>query len=278
VADHEAAVAFIQSNGDELERARLRRLLLGVTPPPQVVDQLLTGQQANGGWTPSWAPFWAPDYASIDATCFHLAQASQLGVANEAAVKRATGFLIARQSPDGWWEEEPILAQQTPPWAKPGEIHARLYLTANAGLWLAVLSAGAADAATANRAAAYLAAHVSPDGRLASFLHTHWLAGSLFWRVGNEDLALSVFDYVHGRLQDLAASSLAWLGVSLFTAGVPREHALARAAAEVLQHEQQPDGRWVSEDGPQNDVHTTLEALHVLLWQANSPKRNGSTL
>jgi len=274
VADHEAAVVFIQSNGDELERARLRRLLFGATPPPQVVDQLLAGQQANGGWTPSWAP----DYASIDATCFHLAQASQLGVVDEPAVKRATGFLIARQSNDGWWEEERIVAQQAPPWAKPGELHARLYLTANAGLWLAVLSAGAADAAAANRAAAYLAAHVSTDGRFASFLHTHWLAGCLFWRVGDEDLARSVFDCIHGRLQDLAASNLAWLGVSLFTAGVPREHALARAAAEVLQHEQQPYGRWVSEDGPQNDVHTTLEALHVLLWQATSPKGSGPAL
>lgn len=41
--------------------------------------------------------------------------------------------------------------------------------------------------------------------------------------------------------------------------------AFVRSAGDLVEQAlQEPDGRWSSEDGPQRDVHTTLEALRVL--------------
>jgi hypothetical protein len=65
-------------------------------------------------------------------------------------------------------------------------------------------------------------------------------------------------------LEGLPASSLSWLLSTLLLAGVPSDHRLVEAAATRLLALQESDGRWSSEDGPQRDVHTTLEALRVL--------------
>src|SRR5579859_2299383 len=75
---------------------------------------------------------------SLDATCFRVAQAEQFGMtAKEAAIRDALTFLALRQRDDGSWEEEDHVAELTPPWATPGDLAARLYLTANCGFWLA---------------------------------------------------------------------------------------------------------------------------------------------
>ena len=252
-----AAIAFVRANGDSVEQARLDHLLNGKPPDPVIVQQLFAGQRTDGGWS----PFWAADYSSLDATCFRLAQAEQFGMAaQEPAVHHALTFLAQRQREDGSWEEDEYVAQLAPPWATPGNLAARLYLTANCGFWLATLMETPVNA---SRAADYLQQHLDGNGQLPTFLHAHWLAGSLWYRLGRKE-AKRVFNYLERQLPVLPASNLAWLLSTLLLAGVQPSEFIIRQAVSLLEQLQEQDGRWTSEDGPERDVHATLEALHVL--------------
>jgi hypothetical protein len=252
------AVEFIRRTGNEVEQARLNYLLTNQRPAHDVVTKLFSGQRSDGGWS----PFWAQDYSSLDATCFRLAQAEQMGLlGSETAIMRAVSFLTQRQSPDGSWEEGKKIANFAPTWARPGDLSARLYLTANCGFWLALL--GDPDK-SASKAANYLQQHLDQDGHLPSYLHTHWLAGGLWYKLNRHKSAERVFEYLDRRMADLAASHLSWLITTVCAAGSPPSHPLVDKAASLLTQSQQDDGRWPSEDGPSQDVHSTLEALRTL--------------
>src|SRR5688500_199263 len=174
VFDAARAIAFVESHADPSERERLRALMAGEPPSEATADAVLAGQRPDGGY----APFWAPDYSGLDATCFRLALAEQLGVKpaepaertermqrtepgqagphNKLAgagdvdpspasrqVARALAFIAGRQLPDGTWQEDVTSltthAASVPPWLTPGDAAATLYLTANCGYWLGAL-------------------------------------------------------------------------------------------------------------------------------------------
>ena len=256
--DIQSAVTFVSSRGDAAEQARLKYLLTLERPSPEAINALLAGQRDDGGWP----PFWASNYSSRDATCFRLAQAEQMGITpSEPAIAQALQFLAGRQHTDGSWEEDTSVASAAPPWARPGEVAARLYLTANCGFWMAMLD-GPGDGAL--HAAGYLHTHLGEDGNMPTFLHAHWLAGGLWHRMNRRELAERVFGYLESRLSELAVSNLAWLITALCAAGVPASHRLISTAAELLTQQQSPDGRWPSEDGPDRDVHSTLESMRAL--------------
>lgn len=253
-----AAVDFVRAHGTPVEQARLDALLSGTWPSADALAALCAGQRPDGGWP----PFWAPDYSSVDATCYRLAQAEQVAVNPGAPpIQRALAFLAGRQHRDGWWEEDEAVAAVAPPWAAPGDPAARLYLAANGGFWLGLWGASGEGAL---RAADYLRRHLDDSGHLPTFLHAHWLAAGLWYRLGQPETAERVLVYLRARLADMEASHLAWLMNALLIAAVPGQHPLLADAATALARQQQPDGRWVSEDGPERDVHTTLEALRAL--------------
>lgn len=254
--DIEKAIQFIKENGNEVEQARLNYVLSNERPLEKIIAQLFTNQRADG----SWLPFWADDYSSLDATCFRLAQAEQLGlIQSEVAVTRAVNFLAQQQSLDGSWEEDVEVVDSAPPWSKPGDLSAKLYLTSNCGLWLALL--GNPDR-NASKAAEYLGTHLDQDGQMPSFLHTHWLAGGLFHKLGLQT-SERIFDYLHNKINELATSNLSWLITTLCAAGVPATYSLLDEAVALLEKNQKDDGRWESEDGSRQDVHATLEAIRA---------------
>jgi hypothetical protein len=121
----------------------------------------LTNQRSDGGWS----PFWATDYSSLDATCYRLAQAEQMGYTapDEPALRRALQFFVHRQQRDGSLEEETGKAGAVPNWAKPGDQAVKLYLTANCGYWLASWDQAIPHA---QRAAAYVLQFLDEQGRL----------------------------------------------------------------------------------------------------------------
>ncbi|MGE5588956.1 MAG: hypothetical protein ACM3ZO_12185 [Clostridia bacterium] len=85
------AIAFVEGRGGPVELARLRRLVSGEKAPEHAVTALLDGQCAEGGWP----VFWKPRASSLDATCFRLALAEQVGVGPEhPAIGRAAAFLV----------------------------------------------------------------------------------------------------------------------------------------------------------------------------------------
>jgi len=255
--DIEKAIQFVKDNGNEVEQARLRYILAGERPSELIKTTLFAQQRLDGGW----APFWADDYSSLDATCFRLAQAEQLGINEfENAVRAALNFLADRQSPDGSWEEYGEVADAAPPWALPGDLSSRLYLTANCGLWMALLG-NPGD--RASKAAEYLRTYLDEDGHLPGFTHTHWLAGGLWYKLDWQD-AERVFESLAKRISDLAPSHLAWLLTTMCAAGVPASHYLIKSAVPLLERSQRNGGYWESEDDPGFNVHVTLEALRAL--------------
>jgi hypothetical protein len=257
VINAQSAINFVLSSGDPVELARLRYLLDGEPPAPAIIQQLFTDQREDGGWS----PFWAADYSSLDATCFRLGQAEQLGLnVNEFEINRALNFLVQRQQGDGSWEEDARVAEQAPPWATPGDLAAHLYLTANCGFWLVVWG-DTPDHVL--KAASYLQRYLNETGQMPSFVHTHWLAAGLWYRL-HLQYADHVFGFLSQQISSLPVSNLAWLLSTLLLAGVPAEHSLIQRASSLLMKQQKQDGRWLSEDGPERDVHATLESLRVL--------------
>ncbi|MEZ4511424.1 MAG: hypothetical protein R3C62_06090 [Chloroflexota bacterium] len=250
------AIAFVQANGNPCELARLAFLTEGKRPFAAIVAEFAASQRADGGWVPFWA-----DISSVDATCYQLTQLEQLGLAaDEPVVARALAFLHQRQRADGSWEEETAVADQAPPWAKPGDLAAMLYLTANCGFWLAVLGHSEASLAVT---AHLLRQHLAADGSLPSFLHTHWLAAALWLSLGEREPVTAVLRHLTTHLDKLSANNLTWLLTALQATGQPIDHPFIPQARAKLAGLQLENGRWLSDDAMERDVHVTLEALRV---------------
>lgn len=241
-----------------MEQARLRLALAGEAPAADIIEQLERSQRGDGGW----APFWAPDYSSLDATCYQLAQADQLGMSYRSLMFiDAVRFLAERQKPDGAWEEDRAEAENAPIWAMPGDTAAGLYLTANCGFWMAL--SGLMPSA-AREAAAYLAHHQGPHGALPSFLQAHWLAAALWQHGGMAAEADKTLTYLRGRVPDLSAGNLAWLVIALRRGGVDAGDPTVTDALDRLSALRDPAGHWPSDEGAANSVHVTIEAILAL--------------
>lgn len=263
--DFQAAKDFVARHGDPIEQARLQYLMTGAPASGQAAAAVLSGQRTDGGWEPRWAAY----YSSLDATCFRLTQARQLGLGgDEPHMAHALQFLAERQNSEGSWEEDASVAELAPPWAAPGELDARLYLTANCSYWLGLFDP-AAEAAV--QASAFLLSYLEPDGRLPTFLHGHWLCAGLWTLLEEAGAAEVILTHLLSRLPGMNASNIAWMVTTLCDAGLETSHELIQKGLFHLNSYQQPEGRWSSEDGPARDVHATLEAM-----LANKMARHGS--
>jgi len=257
-SDLENVLAYVRERGTATELARLRYLLSGESAPADVRESFERAQRSDGGWSPPWAP----DYSSVDATCFQLALADQLGLDRRSPLFiDALRFLAERQRADGYWEEEEEMAAAAPPWAQPGDTAARLYVTANCGFWAAVT--GLVPTA-ARDAAAYLSYHLHEDGELPSFLQTHWLSAALWQQRGLVDEANKTLSYLAARVGDLSAGNLAWMIIALREGGVAAADAAISGALDRLLALRLPEGHWPSDEGIENSVHVTIEALKAL--------------
>ncbi|MCI0687210.1 MAG: hypothetical protein L0Y54_08245, partial [Sporichthyaceae bacterium] len=170
-------------------------------------------------------------------------------------IDRAVRFLANSQRPDGSFEEEAAFGGVTPAWARPHDLAARIYMTANCSHWLDRLGA---EPRAVRRSAAYLATCIGPDGRLPSFLHAQWLAAPVLRHSGYTAEADRMLWALAYRVDSLGPNALAWLADA-----IPDEPIAAEARMRLLDI-QQTDGRWISEDGPDHDVGTTLTALRAL--------------
>lgn len=258
------AAEFVRRRGSPADVGRLDYVLFGDPVSDTARSDAFAGQREDGGWP----PFWAPTYSSLDATCYRLAQAEQMGIgASDDAVRRAMRFLVGRQLPSGYWQEDLSVAALAPPWAAPGKDETRAYLTANCGFWLAVLGVLADEQRAAGRAAEALASDITPDARLQGFTHVNWLAAGLWRLTDHGDLANRSEQWLEQRVRDgLPSGALTWLLSTLRVAGASPASRLVLVGVAQLATQQRMDGGWLSEDGPEREPHVTLEAMRALLW------------
>lgn len=271
MVDFEAAMGFVIAKGDPVDRARLSWLRTGTPPDPELVARSEAGQTADGGWP----AFWADGVASVDATCFRLAELDDLGALGRPSVRHALDWLANRQRSDGTWEEDVALAEIAPPWARPGDPEACLYLTANAAFWLSVAgpearSAGPLDnrpggayAGVVAKAAQALRGSLRPGGTWPSFLVTGWLGAAVLHRQEMYYEAALMQMVLAGRLPDMTPADVAWLAAALRRAGVAADDQLLAAARARLTQTQRSDGGWTSDDGEQFDIQVTLNAIRA---------------
>lgn len=268
-----------------MDRARLSRLRTGAAASDDLVDNVEAGQTPGGGWPAQWAG----EVASVDATCFRLAELDDLGGLRRPAATRALEWLAQRQRQDGFWEEDATLAKSAPPWAQPGDRDARFYLTANAAFWLAIAAADAAitdslaldapnEFATTvqptsvkavygpqlDRAARAILDSLAPDGSWPGFLVSGWLAAAVLNRTEYYYEAARILVALAERVPSMSAADTAWMVAALRRAGIGAEDSIIVAGRQRLSDTQRPDGAWPSDDAPTLDVHTTLTALRAL--------------
>ncbi|MEV5763911.1 prenyltransferase/squalene oxidase repeat-containing protein [Micromonospora sp. NPDC052213] len=271
MVDMDAAIGFVVAHGDAVDRARLSRLRTGAPVPVELLDEAEAGQAPGGGWP----AVLGGEVASVDATCFRLAELDDLGALGRPAARHALDWLAARQLPDGGWEEDPRLAGLAPEWARPGDPEARLYLTANAGYWLTVAGldaraagpldhrVGGAYAGVVQAAAHALAAALAPDGSWPSFLPAGWLSAAVLHRQQMYDESARIQAVLAERVPRMSPADVAWLAATLRRVEGSEEQWLFVAARRRLAETQRSDGGWDSDDGHQFDVHTTLTAIRA---------------
>jgi hypothetical protein len=260
MADLDAAIGYVVAHGDPVDRARLSWLRSGILPPPEVLEKVEQGQTPDGGWP----AFWAGDIASIDATCFRLAEIDDLGGLSRSAARKALRWLASRQRPDGTWREDESLAGSAPPWAEPGNPEAGLYLTTNAAFWLTVGDPEGGHAATVARAVEAFRASLNPDGTWPSFLVAGWLGAALLYHLGWFYEAAQIQMTLADRVPQMSAADCAWMICALRRLGISAEDHLIFAARHRLSETQRTDGGWESDDGEAFNVHTTLTAIRAL--------------
>ncbi|GGR83309.1 hypothetical protein GCM10010169_29460 [Micromonospora fulviviridis] len=271
VVDLDGAIGFVVAHGDAVDRARLSRLRTGAPVPPELLDAAESGQAPGGGWP----AVLDGEVASVDATCYRLAELDDLGALGRPAARHALDWLAARQLADGGWDEDPSLAGFAPEWATPGDPEARLFLTANAGFWLTVAGldaraagpldhrVGGAYAGVVQAAAQALAAQLAPDGSWPSFLPAGWLAAAVLHRQQMYYESARIQALLAERIPQMSPADVAWLAATLRRVDVGEEQWLLVSARRRLAETQRSDGGWDSDDGHQFDVHTTLRAIRA---------------
>lgn len=265
MVDLDAAIGYVVAHGDAVDRARLAWLRTGQAPPADVLEKAEVGQAPDGGWP----AYWGANVASVDATCFRLAELDDLGAIDRPAARRALGWLGRSQRPDGMWEEDASLAGIAPPWAQPGDDEARLYLTTNAAFWLVVGGPGTGADADEHatrlaRAAEAFRASLGPGGSWPSFLVTGWLGCALLYHLGWFYESAQIQVALADRVPQMSAADTASMSAALRRVGMAAEDWLLGAARRRLSETQRSDGGWESDDGDQFNVHTTLAAIRAL--------------
>jgi hypothetical protein len=264
MVDLDAAIGYVVAHGDAVDRARLAWLRTGQAPSADVLERAEVGQASTGGWP----AYHGAHVASVDATCFRLAELDDLGAVSRPAARKALTWLGQSQRPDGMWEEDESLSGIAPPWAQPGDDEARLYLTCSAAYWLIIGGPAPGDedehAARIARAAEAFRASLRPDGSWPSFLVTGWLGCAVLYHLGWFYESAQIQVALADRVPTMTAADTASLYAALRRVGMSTEDWLLGAARRRLDETQRSDGGWTSDDGDQFNVHTTLTAIRAL--------------
>lgn len=255
------ALEFVKTNSsDPFDLVRLDHTLHNKLPKDDQLFDITSTQRSDGGW----APFWAEGVSSVDATCYRLALLEQAGVKQHRVIDNALKFLHRHLHEGSYYEEDHSLRDVCPPWAKPEDKKARLYLTSNCAFWTNYYTS-TVDENIIN----YLIEHIDCTGKIESYLHTKWLIAGLFIQKNLGEKAKIVLASLETEITNMSADNLAWMINTLLISGLSKEEPLVNHAVIRLSELQLADGSWISDDGEWKSVHTTLESIRAIHFIRN---------
>jgi len=261
--DATKSFVFIEERGSDLEKARIRQILYGQTPEAEVIRRFTQLQNDDGGFPYDMRQ---GNLSTVDKTLVAIWWMDELGMLSSLAADKAVGYLLAVQRDDGGWDEDPSIAQyDLPPWISPGDLRTRLYLSSYAAYWLAVKGLGTHPAF--QKALEFLLEHQDDTGKFRGYLHTTWIATSVFLMAGpqcSEVVERGLQAMVNKSLAEWEASQIAWALDCLGKAGLQKRHPFAEKCLTELLSRCRSDGSWSSEDGEAFAVGATIGALKVL--------------
>ncbi|TMI82766.1 MAG: terpene cyclase/mutase family protein [Bacillati bacterium ANGP1] len=262
--DWRRTIAWIDHNGNETERARLRGLLGRPRPEAKVIRTLEARQNDDGGF-PSELIQGRP--SSIDTTALVLRWLQDLGTLAGAVAQRVVTYLFTVQRPDGSWDQPPGLVRYgPPPRLLPGDSRVQALCTAQAAYWLVLL--GHRHDHAVSRAMGYLRARQAADGRFLGYIRTTWMAAALFRCTegpGSAVCARALDALGAVEAERWSAGALVGMLNCMAEAGVSTRVPVVRQGVARLRALAEPTGSWPSEDGEFYRVEVSLRALRVLL-------------
>lgn len=256
-------LSFIEERGSNLEKAKIRYILYGVKPEPDVIQPITELPNDDGGFPYARTQ---GNLSTVNNTLIALCWMDELGMLESSTADKAFAYLFAVQKDDGGWDEDSSVAQyDLPPWARPGDLRARLYLSSQSAYWLAVRSHRPHPAF--QKALDFLLQHRDARGKFYGFLHTTWIATSVFSMAGPQYAQVArkglqvLMDRPFSEWED---SQISWALDYLGQAGLSKDHPFIEKGLDELLQRQKPNGSWTSEDGETHAVAATIGALKAL--------------
>jgi hypothetical protein len=197
-----------------------------------------------------------------------LLRLDELEILGSSAAKKAFEYILRVQREDGGWDENaPIAKYSPPPWARPGEPWARIYLSAQSAYWLAV--GEYQSHAGFQKALDFLREHQEGSGRFEGFLHSTWIATAVFVMAGDpySEIVDKGLEALKAKpLSEWVDSQISWALECLGRAGLPKENPFVEQSLAELIRRQGGSGEWISEDGEARTVGAIIGVLKVLKY------------
>lgn len=257
------SVSFIEEKGSDLEKAIMRHILYGTKPEPEVIKAFIESQNRDGGFPCRKV---RGNLSAVNDTLNALFWLDEMGMLESSTAGKAIGFLLDTQRDDGGWDEEPATAQyDLPPWITPGNLGTRVYVSSYAAYWLALKGYKAQPAFQA--VLQFLLRHRDETGKFHGFLHSTWIATSIFLMAGDPyaQVVTEGLQVLTSRpLAEWVDSQICWALNCLGRAGLAKDHSFVEACLAELLRRRGTEGQWASEDGEAQAVGATIEALKAL--------------
>ncbi|MFX1307098.1 MAG: prenyltransferase/squalene oxidase repeat-containing protein [Promethearchaeota archaeon] len=261
--DIQKSINYIRKHGSNLEKARLSTIIWDKKPSPEVLEELASIQNPDGGFS-----YWVKNVSNITDTCYILEWFDDLKLYRGEVIDKACHFLLDRQQKDGGWDEVIEIKPYNPPkWMLPGLIETRTWLTAYCAHVL--IRFGYAEAEGTYCPTDFLLANSDSSGRLKGYLRATWLALPMFAFYPGPDpqsFNLLINVILDNFSPDWKGSYIAWLVHCLYDSGLPSDHQLVLQALSELKKKQKIDGSWDPEEGEGEGhrVNATILALRAL--------------
>lgn len=257
------AIEFVNKNGSEEDILCLNCILEGKKADPPYISELIDLQNKDGGFPYNFEK--GNTSTLMDSTAV-LVIMEEFNYLDHEIVEKIVKFLLNKQEEDGSWNESEDIVMYNPPiWMDPRNLHVKILSTAYVGYWLAKLGYDKDD--RVKRACEFLTNYRHENGSFEGFLHSTWIAASLFAKVyGKEhEVVRNAIRYLISIPKHLwTPPQLSWLLWSFGSVGFTKEEKNMGYFVDLLLNIQREDGSFVTEREEPYSVRATIEAIKAL--------------